>query len=315
MATGLLDWVVNQKYITDMINNMIKQGVPNGLYCTSVDEPIPLYDQANCETVMGGLHNSQIVFGRDRPASKSSGIGGQGGTQCGMIDLVVGRGAAISAVRMKNGLPPIGDNIKLSPNFAADAARIYITQKTADGGIDKYLGMDGSNVDNTALSAIAMKADSVRVVGRRDVRIVAGGGQFQGFGDEGERDSCGFPIIEAPIPKIEIIAGHTAQPAILEPVVRGYQLKDYLTKKNEVETQMWDLMRDCLEQLTELHSIVLTLSAGSYPPGYARLMENVSKIKETVVACYTIKTAAANSLNDAFVPGYNSILSDRVFIC
>ena len=80
-------------------------------------EPIPKYIRAGGEWVQN-KGNSWIVLGRDRPGSRSSGYGGQGHTQASSIDLCVGRGSPV---------PSSSDN--LDPNFGADAARIYISQK------------------------------------------------------------------------------------------------------------------------------------------------------------------------------------------
>ena len=311
---GILDWVVTQTYISDVVNDMIKRGVPMGVACTSADEPIVSYDQAQCETVIGGNHNCQLVFGKDRPESKLSGKGGKGATGCGMIDLVVGRAACASSKREKAGKPRFDSQTMVGPMFAADAARIYITQKTDDGGIDSYLGIDKDNVDNSGLSAIAIKADGVRVVGRHNVRIMAGGGNYQGFGNDGEHDSLGDPLVDSALQRIELIAGPIIKDSNIQPTVLGNNLVTYLKEKNAVEIEIFNLIKACFEQLSELHGIVLTLSAGTYPPGYARLIENISKVKDIVTFGWNTKIDAINSLNDAFVPGSESIISDRVFI-
>ena len=90
-----------------------------GLSGTSMAEPVPKFNQADCEVVSKNDHNAWIVLGRDRPASRASGYGGEGATGAGTIDLVVGRMS----------WNPKSD-IYVDPNFESDAARIYISQKT-----------------------------------------------------------------------------------------------------------------------------------------------------------------------------------------
>ena len=90
----------------------------SGVFGDVILEPIPKYIKAQSEkTYSHG--NSHIVLGRDRPASRASGYGGQGHTGCSSIDLVVGRGG-----------PSPGATENVDPNFRSDGARIHISQKT-----------------------------------------------------------------------------------------------------------------------------------------------------------------------------------------
>lgn len=132
-----------------------------GLSGTSMAEPVPKFNQADCEVIFKNDHNAWIVLGRDRPASRASGYGGEGATGAGTIDLVVGRMS----------WNPKSD-IYVDPNFESDAARIYISQKT---DIDKNFQLAKGGVgDSKAKSGIGIKADAVRIVGREGIKIVAG---------------------------------------------------------------------------------------------------------------------------------------------
>jgi len=132
-----------------------------GLSGTSMAEPVPKFNQADCEVVFKNDHNAWIVLGRDRPASRASGYGGEGCTGAGAIDLVVGRMS----------WNPKSD-IYVDPNFESDAARIYISQRT---DIDKNFQLVKGGVgDSKAKSGIGIKADAVRIVGREGIKIVAG---------------------------------------------------------------------------------------------------------------------------------------------
>lgn len=132
-----------------------------GAACGPLVEPIPRFNRADCEQVIQGKNNSWIVLGRDRPSSKISGYGGKGHTQTGMIDLVVGRGGSSPK-----------DNVWIDPDFKNDAARIYISQKT---DVDKNFQLpNGSMGPSLAKSAVALKADAIRVIGREGIKFVVG---------------------------------------------------------------------------------------------------------------------------------------------
>ena len=131
-----------------------------------VDEPMVTYEKTDSEIVLPkknthwGRH--RITFGRDRHTREAaSGYGGRGCTAAGSIDIVVGSG----------GPEPKAGTV-VGPNFFTDAARIYLTQR---GDIDRYFHLppDDANgiLPSENRSAIGIKADAVRVVGREGVRI------------------------------------------------------------------------------------------------------------------------------------------------
>ena len=133
-------------------------GAGTGIFNTPLLEAIPQYIQAQDEKVTSH-GNSHIVFGRDRNASRASGYGGQGHTQASSIDMVVGRGGASPDA-----------TINVDPNFRTDAARIYISQKS---DIDQYFNLASGDQGNlTARSAIGIKADGVRIIGRDGIKLV-----------------------------------------------------------------------------------------------------------------------------------------------
>ncbi|RPG05103.1 MAG: hypothetical protein CBE07_003085 [Pelagibacteraceae bacterium TMED247] len=212
----------------DYIKEMLRLGVPPGMFLTSMDEDIPNLERAACEEVYEGQHNACIVLGRDRPASLGSGNGGNGGTACGAIDIVVGRLGCLSAA--SGGFGPFKRNIKCGdgavltgPNFAADSARIYLTQR---GDVDRYFALKRSkNIPRTRdHSAVAIKSDHTRIIGRESVRIYAGKGEFEGLGVAGELNSQGGEI--GTKGKIELCASHHS--ADLQPAVLGENLKKTL---------------------------------------------------------------------------------------
>jgi len=171
----------------DRILQNKKASQRQGIAQKAIDEAIPTLEKAQTEKYIVGDNNSFIILGRDRPGNLFSGYGGKGATQAGRIDLIAGIG---SSYRHSDGTygPPNSDTM-INPNFGMDAARVYISQK-AD--IDRYMGL--AEVPNQAppgRSTIGLKADTIRIHSREDIKIVTGRARFQGLGKDGERLSTG----------------------------------------------------------------------------------------------------------------------------
>ena len=181
--------LVDQKKLGNELKDKIeaneaqsKGQMGKGLNCGNIAEPIPKYEKAPCEKVIKNRNNAWIVLGRDRPFGKASGYGGQGATGAGSIDLVVGR-------------KPLDPKIHTNPNFISDAARIYISQKT---DIDKNMGLAKGRVGmSVARSAIGIKADAIRIVARRGIKLVTGPTQNdrKNSADEKTRTVLGIDLI------------------------------------------------------------------------------------------------------------------------
>ena len=145
---------------------------------SAMREKVPLYNLSDSEKEIKNDNNARIILGRDRVSDISSGYGGKGHTRAGAIDLVVGL----------QGWNP-GENYKIDKdtgeesfgfadrNFGSmkdgnpgDAARIYISQRA---NIDDYFGIAEGNVGRSLMdSAIAIKADSVRILARKGIKLV-----------------------------------------------------------------------------------------------------------------------------------------------
>jgi hypothetical protein len=124
----------------------------------------PPWLKSNSETVYKGANNTFIVLGRDRPGLLTSGYGGKGHMKCGAIDIVAGRLSAVDATTL-NGK-------KVGNSSSGDAARVYISQKT---DVDTNFRIpDGRSGNSKALSAIAIKADNIRVMARNTMKLVTG---------------------------------------------------------------------------------------------------------------------------------------------
>lgn len=139
-----------------------------GVGCKNMKEPVPTFRRAECEEILGKQngkkYNTWIVLGRDRHGNVLTGYGGAGETQAGMIDIVVGRGGSKPS-----------EAGQANPSFLgrhSDCARIYISQKAK---IDQYFGLAAGKVGSAVgTSAIALKADDVRLLSRQGIKIVTG---------------------------------------------------------------------------------------------------------------------------------------------
>ena len=180
----------------------------------------PEYVKADNEVVMRDRNGSYIVLGRDRPGSRMSGYGGRGEHQCSRIDMVVGRVSA-AGWDAPPGAPgyPIGavnenkEKIYVDPHFGKDAARIYISAKA---NIDEYFGLrDGSVGESITRSAIGIKADAVRIIGREGIKLVTRPEPFNSQAGE-----------VTYVRGIDLIAGN--DDTDLQPMVKGRNLVEAL---------------------------------------------------------------------------------------
>lgn len=162
----------------DPYDGSLEQFNNAGVQNKSLKEKLPKYNLSDSEKLVQGDNNTQIIFGRDRWGGPETGYGGLGHTRAGAIDIVVGlqgwspgeagrtgeRGEWISGRADKNFGSLSRD---VSPG---DAARIYISQR-AD--IDDYFDIcDGFVGRSYSDSAIALKADSIRVLARKGIKLV-----------------------------------------------------------------------------------------------------------------------------------------------
>lgn len=193
----------NELYYTDV----------SGISGDPIYENVGSFYELDNEKVIKGNNDSFIVLGRDRPAGPTSGYGGLGYSRASSIDIVVGRTSdyfeSQNSVNLQSG-------IWLNPNFQYDAARIHISQKTdVDDNFNLPEGIHGKGKAN---SAIALKADNIRIVSRESIKLVSsvsrtdssnlsipgGGIELIALGPDTELESFEIsqdPPIMQPIPK------------------------------------------------------------------------------------------------------------------
>ena len=178
-----------------------------------IPEVIPMYISNERETILGNNKkvNAQIVLGADRPANRFTGYSGAGHTQASSIDIVVGR------------MSSSPKHVYVDPNFTTDAARIYISQKT---DVDKNFKLGAGQVGyGAAKSAVALKADGIRLVAREGIKLVTG---LDAKNSQGGTN--------ASVMGIDLIAGNNDLD--MQPFVKGENLRQALT---EICTQIDNL--------------------------------------------------------------------------
>tara|TARA_R100000152_G_C6781429_1_gene215902 strand:+ start:3205 stop:4233 length:1029 start_codon:yes stop_codon:yes gene_type:complete len=175
-----------------------------GAFCGELIEGVPNHIEAECEkgSTFYGKNNSFIVMGRDRPGALDSGYGGDGETQAGMIDLSVGR-------------KPYDSTLNVNPDFHMDSARIYISQKSDIDSLEYFDLVEGPSTPSVSRdSAVGIKADVIRIVGRKNIRLTTEYQVKNSF--EGMIESVGG---------IDLIAGNSTEGHMdVQPMVKGNNL-------------------------------------------------------------------------------------------
>lgn len=154
---------------------------------------------------------ASIVLGGDRVSTPDSGYGGLGFSDSSAIDIVCGRGKTIDPQDREAA-------ILVNPDFFSDAARIYMSEKT---DVDKNFALaKGTIGESVSESAIALKADSIRIIGVSGVKIVTRANPTNSNG------------VESGVKGIELIAGN--DDTYLQPMVKGDNLVKCLVEITEV---------------------------------------------------------------------------------
>jgi hypothetical protein len=119
-------------------------------------EDVPAFIRRVGDQVIEGSNNVTMVFGTDRLDELDSGLGhmnaGGKGVDTGTWHVMTGRSSQ-------------------NPNFESDKSFIYVSSKTE---VDKNLGLSGIEFDTNEVPAIALKSDAIRIIARKDIKIIAG---------------------------------------------------------------------------------------------------------------------------------------------
>jgi hypothetical protein len=191
-----------------------------GLNGDAIKEHVPEHNTADYEKVLKNDNNAFIIIGRDRPASKSSGYGNLGATNAGSIYIIAGKAMPPD---LKGKAEVISDN-----NLKTDAAGIYISQLT---DIDNNYELARGSLSSVAKSGIGVKADSVRIIARENIKLVTGPFVREQVGGIGKTlSSYG----------IDIIAGN--DDSTLQPMVLGKNLASCITELADIVTDVSSLL-------------------------------------------------------------------------
>ena len=213
----------------------------SGVHGTLKSEVVPVYDKKMDETLIQGTTNATIVLGRDRPSGIASGYSGKS-TSCAAIDIVAGRVSSEPISRV------LEQDVSVSNNFEEDASRIYLSEFTdLDDNFKipqyKYANINGrpslSNDDYASASAgIGIKSDCIRIVGRKNVKIVTK--HLSSLEDD--------EILGG----ISLIAGYDV-PTNLHPMVRGNNLIEFCTKIHDAIKDLAGIVNTVIEQQTKIN--------------------------------------------------------------
>jgi hypothetical protein len=222
-----------------------------GLGCTFSSKIVhPLYFEAETDLTITNNLNSWIVLGRDRPGNYQSGYGGGGditepikneNATCATIDLVVGRGGANpTKVDPEKKLDEIGYH----PDFPSDAARVYISQRTNVD--DNFVIAPGSMGSRRGKSAVAMKADNIRIMASEGIKLVTKITNYTSGDNKGNVKTLG----------IDLIAGNRS--GGLQPMVKGNNLVKSLDEIYDLILKLTSTVAQMLRTNIDMASVLGT---------------------------------------------------------
>ena len=202
------------------INNADAHG--GGIFQDRMFEAHPNYNAAPSESIFEGENNNFIVLGRDRPNTIDTGYGAVGDTHTGRIDIICGMQGIKAKEENEDGL-----RVYTDPDPILDAARIYICQKTDVD--DNFYINDGKVGNHKTRSAIAIKADGVRVIGREGIKLVTGIDKYNSQG-----------VTISKVTGIDLMAGNFEQE--LEPIPKGNKLATALEELTKLVANLNDIV-------------------------------------------------------------------------
>jgi len=279
--------------VQDLIDQgMTVNGVPEGAGLMNTEASTESYGYNVPPGAMPIAHaGAYITLGAVPPEGLASGYSAQGAASP-TIDLVVGRNAS------SFGGKGLSDGYIVDNNFGTDAARIYISRLT---DVDKYFSLakrEGSEHKNSQRSAVAVKADNVRLIGREGVKIVTGKMQGGNFGPHGETNSLGGRI-ESPAPKIELIAGNNYDN--VQGLALGETTRDSLRELHDILQDLWSAVYNFIMLQTAWDAVIGVSPFPWYPAGAApKSMGNMSMVMSSLYSTkINLMLWDFNSLNPA----------------
>tara|TARA_R110002020_G_C16320495_1_gene774755 strand:- start:9737 stop:10789 length:1053 start_codon:yes stop_codon:yes gene_type:complete len=205
--------------------------------------------------------NAFVVVGLDRNAGPDTGFGGQNATHCGAIDLVAGRKGWMAVSKQ------VQDDGRCSPvstdsDFTLDAARVYISQKS---DVDTYfritnskafgpsphpkaLAAQGYTTPDDPRSAVALKADVLRLVARENIKLITRTDKHNSQGGVlGKAITRGYGI--------DLIAMNDFR--ALQPMVKGENLRILLTVMCKTIGEIISTFTTYVSETRKIHTAVI----------------------------------------------------------
>lgn len=249
----------------------------SGFYNKRIIEPSPTYNSTEAEKVIQN-NNCFIILGRDRPRSEASGKGATANTHTACIDIIAGMNGVLAREVDNKGEPVLSNK---SPEL--DSARIYISQR-ADIDSSEYFNLARGSVGNiTNRSAIAVKADSVRIIGREGIKLVTSTDTYNG--------ASGMYIGDN-IQGIDLIAGN--DDSDLQPMVKGDTLAKVLEDLTDMLSYTHNQVDEAFAMIMKLTLLLSTtsinasnspimneilLDSGKFIVNQSRIQKNFPKLK------------------------------------
>jgi len=256
---------------------IIEKGKNNGV----CDESVPRYNMEisqgiyTSEQILNGAdkartsNNAWVIVGRDRPAGPETGYGGKGHTRSAAIDIVVGMQG-----HGPNNEMTVDKNFgSMTTGMPGDAARIYISQR-AD--IDNYFGICDGYVGNSKTdSAIGMKADSVRIMANKGIKIVTGPAPQQKTSLYGDTSvTYGIDLIagnrDTAAAKGKGDGPTRSSKPYLQPIPKGLNLEDFLEEVVDSLVTLNVLLTEFANRQVSINSLLSTgpwIGGGILGPG------------------------------------------------
>jgi hypothetical protein len=208
----------------------------------------PTYNIKEAENIIQGKEGTIIIMGRDRPGGETSGTGATAATNVGCIDIIAGLSGPL-----KRETDSKGARVATNKSTELDSARIYITERAKDIDSKEYFNLAKGNVGYLSnRSAIAVKADSVRIIGREGIKLVT---------SSDTRNGASGLFIGDNVQGIDIIAGN--DDSDLQPMVKGDDLAKVLDN-------LLELIEDVQSTVSfQVEVAVAIISSMADPTGYS----------------------------------------------
>jgi hypothetical protein len=229
-------------------------------------------------------YDSYITLGADAPNGPGSGYSAFG-ARCSSIDIVTGRISSVVDVSTN-------PDLYVLDNFDLDAARIYVSQRT---DVDENFGLKQGNVGNSiGRSAVAAKADAIRLIGREGIKLVTSG--YGDYNSQGGKLSSTYGI--------DLIAGNNDSD--LQPIPKGDELVSFLEDILELIANLYGIVFSLSESQIEFGNTLATHVHGTTGPGGPTL----PSVELTPAAIKQAKALVTDGLLEAMTQNLNGAMSE-----